>query len=465
MAYNYGNNIGYLGNTPGIQLVYNNIKRNQVYQATHNSNDERTSYNARSYISFSFGGTQIEDLNLIACVDGDRMEMQLTANFHDLTSSYDVVDGQFYWGTYYDNNQMNFYLATDGMTQENLEDFIRLFAPGSTRELILAEHPNRAIMARVAASPTINMIPFRETENLKINTIEREVTTVLYKGDIQLELITEEPFWYAKVNVLGEKVDDQYLGIKIWASNWIDTNNNNTVVYNDEDGLRIIYEDRIPTLAMLRAPCILGNDLIYRYNTQSARVDYALIAAHDPLGTQEDGAVVGETRTAIEEMSNSMSLNHGESVYLYYSGTAPEKPIIKFVTSGTINTFLNQEISIDFICQDSQKLQLKIPLIYQQYKQIRDAFNNWRKERDTYNDMRLFIRSNITHPIIRKWSLLVVNYCSIYNIKLNESGVNYLFNIFNSSNDGTIHADSKEINKYYLNFQTGEMIGNFDIEF
>lgn len=480
MAYNYGNDIGYLGNTPGIQPIYNNIKRNQVYQATHNSNDERTSYNARSYISFSFGGTQIEDLNLIACVDGDRMERQLTANFHDLTSSYDVVDGQFYWGTYYDNNQMNFYLATDGMTQENLEDFIRLFAPGSTRELILAEHPNRAIMARVATPPVMNVIPFQEEVDLKVNTMDRNTITALYKGDIHLELIMDEPFWYGKVNVLGEKVYNEELNADEWVANWTDANNNKVVTYNDKDALRIIYEDRIPTMVMLRAPCFLGNDLVYRYNTQCARVDYALVGAHDaPLGENEEGAIiitqrelqnpeVGKAQVAIEEMSDSMELpgdGHGVT-YLYYSGTAPEKPIIRFIVTGKINDFLNQEIKLDFYCgEEIQHLELKLPLIYQQYKQVKEAFSQWNSIDNTYRDIRLFIRANITHPVIKKWSLFIIDYCQANSIPLNANGIVYLKYIFC---DGIITngasrivqvniSEADLINIYELNFQTGEL--------
>ena len=478
MAYNYGNDIGYLGNTPGIQPVYNNIKRNQVYQATHNSNDERTSYNARSYISFSFGGTQIEDLNLIACVDGDRMEKQLTANFHDLTSSYDVVDGQFYWGTYYDNNQMNFYLATDGMTQENLEDFIRLFAPGSTRELILAEHPNRAIMARVATPPVMNVIPFQEDVDLKVNTMDRSTITALYKGDIHLELIMDEPFWYGRVNVLGEKVHNNELNIDEWVANWVDANDNHTIAYNDKDALRIIYEDRIPTMVMLRAPCFLGNDLVYIYNTQCARVDYALVGAHDaPLGAGEEGAIiirqeelqnpeVGKAQAAIEEMNDSMKLDRGESTYLYYSGTAPEKPIIKFIVNGAIDDLLKQEIKLDFYCgEEIQHLELKTPLIYQDYKKVKDAFSQWDSENDTYRDIRLFVRSNIIHPVIKKWSLFIIDYCQAHSteVSLTTQGVVYLKFLFlrRIIHPNGIEQTSYVTNEYELNFQTGELVCYF----
>jgi len=44
---------------------------------------------------------------------------------------------------------MDFVLSTDGITQVELDNFLHWFKAGIARELVLAEHPNRAIMARV----------------------------------------------------------------------------------------------------------------------------------------------------------------------------------------------------------------------------------------------------------------------------------------------------------------------------
>jgi len=46
------------------------------------------------------------------------------------------------------------------MTERQLDDFREWFAPGKERELILSEHPNRAILARVAAAPVYSFLPF-----------------------------------------------------------------------------------------------------------------------------------------------------------------------------------------------------------------------------------------------------------------------------------------------------------------
>jgi hypothetical protein len=72
----------------------------------------------RSFISFSYGGKNIEDFGLIAASDGDRMTRDGYASFEDITSTYPTLTGQFYWGTYYRNNTIHFNLVTDGMTQK-----------------------------------------------------------------------------------------------------------------------------------------------------------------------------------------------------------------------------------------------------------------------------------------------------------------------------------------------------------
>jgi len=117
----------------------------------------------RSFISFSYGGKNIEDFDLIAVTDGDRMNKDGYSSFNDITSSYDNLDGQKYWNTHYTTNTISFKLVTDGMEQRQLDDFLYWFSAGVCRELILAEHPNRAQLARVASVPKLHLLPFEKT--------------------------------------------------------------------------------------------------------------------------------------------------------------------------------------------------------------------------------------------------------------------------------------------------------------
>jgi len=175
----------------------------QVYKVTHDG-DKRLPFLRRSFISFTYGEdasgrpVPIEDFNLISTFDGDRLSRQAYASFNDLTSNYDVIHGQFFWGSYYTNNSLTFKLATDGMSQEDLDKFKYWFKAGTVRELILAEHPNRAIMARVATPPEIELLPFEKRVTVHLKDKEFQTSTTVYRGEITLELTMDDPFWYAK---------------------------------------------------------------------------------------------------------------------------------------------------------------------------------------------------------------------------------------------------------------------------
>jgi hypothetical protein len=69
----------------------------------------------RSFISFTYGGKPIEDFDLIATIVNNRIDREAYAAFNDIVTTYDNLDGQFYWGTHYATNSMQFILSTDGI--------------------------------------------------------------------------------------------------------------------------------------------------------------------------------------------------------------------------------------------------------------------------------------------------------------------------------------------------------------
>lgn len=185
--------------------------RSQVYMLTHDGAGLRLPYEKRAFISFTWGGKFIEDFNLIATVNGDRMQRQLYANFTDNITQSDVFDGQIYWKTHFDNNSISFNLTTDYMLQEQLDEFKAWFKPGRIEELVLAEHPNRAILARVSSPPEYNMLAFEEHITRKINDVDYTFTTAAYRGDITLEFDMDEPFWYSLQNIF-DRIGDEPIG-------------------------------------------------------------------------------------------------------------------------------------------------------------------------------------------------------------------------------------------------------------
>lgn len=290
----------------------------QVYQATHEG-ERRLPFMNRSFISFSYGEkadankkmhpVYIEDFGLIVTNTGDRMEKNLYANFSDLTSTYDVVPGQFFWGTYFHENSLTFNLTTDEMTQEQLDSFKYWFKAGSIRELILSEHPNRAIMARIVTPPQMNMIPFEKKVQITLGRGEDSVSsptyttsTTVYRGDITLEFVMDEPFWYAKQNILGvQNAIGEYI-----EEQWVDANGVQASIADSPDALKIIYEDHIPVGSTIKLSVFLGGDL---YATLNYEAVYSKI---------EKESSSDEYQAAQELSDDTTNLRNKLSYYYYY---------------------------------------------------------------------------------------------------------------------------------------------------
>ena len=454
-------------------------KHTQVFQATHNGEGLYLPHMNRSFMSFSFSDkpkngekeekrVYIEDFNLIATIDGDRLQRKGYSEFEDLTSNYEVLDGHFYWGTHYTNHTLDFNLATDGMTENELNNFLKWFQPGKTRELILSEHPNRAIMARVSASPELHLFPFEEKTVKKIAGQEYKTSTTLYKGEISLSFTMEEPYWYSKINIFG------YFDGQIYHDVWIDTNNKEVNIFNDPDAIKIALEDNIPIAGMIDASMLLGNNTFADADTATS----AATAAYDLKGdnvtpfyteTETQEVINGKTvnvisvleeeyiednariayveneGTALEKyiygarlsgaiMSESTGIENfaaNSSYYFYYAGNAPSKPIIEFILTPVISNStyyiinpknkyaLNETDNADniignpynvfsFESLNKKELQFTTPSVYTAYNQVIDIFNKM-STNTAWVQVRKDIRDYVNHPAARAWANKVID--------------------------------------------------------
>ena len=290
----------------GNEELNNKPERTQVYLTTHREDGTRLPYIHRSFISFTYGGKFIEDFGLISTTQ-DRLSKKAYANFEDFINDYATLNGQFYWGTHYKNNELNLTLSTDEITQNQIDEFKAWFSAGVERELILAEHPNRAIRARVAEPPQINLIPFEKKISFKINGLSYNTSTTLYKGDIELHFTMDEPHWYSKLNYVPSYIDkDTLTALTVEDENKVES-------LSDEDMLKILIEDGIPYQDQLTMDMFLGN---YTLVVQEARVDFAKV------GNSYVGIITGE--------SSGLNVKNDKNAYLFYSGNAVDYPIIQF---------------------------------------------------------------------------------------------------------------------------------------
>lgn len=279
--------------------IASSIRRSQVYQATH-MGEQTLPYMNRSFISFTYGGKKIEDFNLIATISNNKLNRKGYAPFEDTVSTYSNLDGQYFWGSHYKANQLDFILATDGIDQKQLDDFLYWFKAGTIRTLILAEHPNRAIEARVFEPPTLNLLPFQHELEQKYANIPYKITTTLYKGEINLSFTMDEPHWYAKVNILGEKVDDgQHIRYEnIWYDEFTNTN---VDIFASQDALKILYEDGIPLGSMIETNLLLGNGAYANVQDDPETKVWTIADEENPQffvigsGARINGVVTGST--------------------------------------------------------------------------------------------------------------------------------------------------------------------------
>jgi len=51
------------------------------------------------------------------------------------------------------------------------------------------------------------LLPFEHEVEIKIANDPYKTKTTLYKGDINIKFVMDEPHWYAKDNILGIKDD------------------------------------------------------------------------------------------------------------------------------------------------------------------------------------------------------------------------------------------------------------------
>ena len=489
-----------------LKLEIPTISSPQVYYVTHNEEGKYLPHMLRSFISFSYGGKNIEDFSLISVIDGDRMSRQLMPNFEDHTSTYEVIDGQFYWGTHFTNNTMTFNLATDGMTELDLDAFLNWFQPGQIKELILAEHPNRAIMARVATPPQMDLLPFEEKVYVKIAGEAYETSTTKYKGSITLEMVMDEPFWYAKYNLLDKPQYDSDQNITLWKEYWVDANGNiKEDLLQELDALKVIKEDLIPLRRMLKSTVLLGDNSMAGILPSgvmifaTGRVAPAGWTETDQARSIREGninriyavsdlSLVSERESSDINMQISIDPQNGYNImfpankelYLYYCGTAPSYPTIrfsfapifdsnsKFITNPANTVFANYEGEVT---EEVDEEVLQYNTIFLESTKVNDFnftlpsyfyfYNILMKFLKTVEDntalvtIREYVRENIKHSKIRE----------IINTILDSSEYSEDTLINDSNRTNIINAIYNEVKNVSVNcsfnLKTGECIGTY----
>lgn len=413
---------GYLTGSSVSPVEIDTEHNTQVYIATHDGAGNYLPYRNRSFISFSFGGKNIEDFDLIATIDNDFLERRLYADFEDNVSDSEIWDGQIYWSSHYTANEIDFSLATDGITDKQLSAFKTWFKPGRIEELILAENPNRAILARVAEAPTYHFMPFEHPIEVMVAGTAHKTSTTLYRGTIDLHFIMDDPFWYAKINILDHQIETSG---EYKTSYWIDANGQESLILEDKDAIKVIHEDNVPINSMLpnessASRVLFGTEIavfpdLSGGQTSSyvgeAQADFGHVAFR--LMSDENGMALPAT-----SLDNPTAASCG---YFYYGGNAPAKPILMFefvptfdsngFISAPANSFTSSENTYNTIVLESvnkQEFQFTTPALLMGYNQVINIFKTI-PETSSWEDVYEALRDTVKHAAARNYGRHVVD--------------------------------------------------------
>lgn len=399
---------------------------------------------ARQFISFSFKpltekvAKNIEDFDLIVTFAKDGLSKAIYAPFEDIVKSYKEVPGQQFYGSTINANTLAFNLTSDGMTENQLTEFSNWFKPGSIGELILSEHHNRKILARVSQPPQLEMTPYEKKVVQKIAGEEFEFSTTEYKGNITLNFTMDYPYWESIENIITEYyniVEEEIVKIDENGESITEEIQKKVPI---KENLKLIYEDGIPTLDQLLKASFNENFIVSEakmvlYGTGTAK------AAARVGSAQVDSGIVGKEgiyeyenqyeNTSLVSMAtgNSITLNKDEKCLLYYAGTAPSYPIITFSLTVEDNSYNNdgylkiignkyftnkydtitlgkQEEGV--YTQEKTTMNFTLPGFLESYNDTVKILKN--EKSNSYEDLLNDIRENITDSIMRSLAVQAI---------------------------------------------------------
>ena len=425
-----------VNNLIGNEKPSNKVQRTQVFQATHSREgaEKRLPFMYRSFISFTYGGKYIEDFGLIAITENDSIDRQLYSSFTDQVTDLEVLNGQLYWGTYYNANRLELTLCTDEITEKQLTTFAQWFKPGYARELVLAEHPNRAIMARLESPPEYHMLPFGK--KITSNIFGTQTSTTVYRGKIKITFVMDDPFWYSKINAISYDEGDE---------EWINYITGEIINLPVEDVAKFVEEDDLPIIQAITNKVLIGEPLNFSSNDIVAP---ARVAEDDEVNLNGSEVIIEEITVDWAIIGGSITINPinnpDEAVdienfnantphYFFYGGTAPGEPYLEFTIPNPINDIANSynkinnktynTIAIESI--NKQELRFTSPSVLTAYYQAQAIGPD-----DTEA-----LRDGVNHPLVRNYVIqhngqlpTITNMTFKINCKTGETTIKYEFN-------------------------------------
>lgn len=186
--------------------------------------------------------------------------------------------------------------------------------------------------------------------------------TSLYKGDITLEFVMDDPYWYSIKSIITEDVNPE--------------------------NLKVVLEDGVPHFSMLQNSCFLADNKYF----------------DDKEGIKEQ-----EQINLLEEEQ--------ESRYLYYCGSASAKPIISFDMEPIVNSdtglvsFWKNGSNNNYCLNigNEKTLEFTLPGLFSSYNKALEIVANY-PANSSILDLRAELRDSIYNYYTRSYIMSIIDF-------------------------------------------------------
>lgn len=359
----------------------------------------------KEYIDFSFNGHHISEFGLVAATSGDRYSFDGSPQFQDETSEINGVMGQYYWGTKIKTKEYTYNLATDGMTEQQFNDFKRLFRPGYYGQFYEDTWWDRYCYVRIKNVASFSFIPFRTKE--KIAGLEFD--SRIYKGECKLTLVQDKPFQFAFQHSLDSTLEELKL---------------NPVGANQQAALRMMYYSNIPARDSwdkdIGKCCIGGNAALpKRESNDTSTIFYntpSLLYYNPSTYDSESILTFTLTHTTTPVPVNGLNEPTGEPIYfneILDEYTSPTIPYNTITSTFPIRTgFVETK---DY--QQSQVFKYSLPETFEQVnKAIKIAYDYWQLEDEgAAVSLEERLREELVNGKVMSWAVSAIQTIMSYD--------------------------------------------------
>lgn len=380
---------------------------------------------AKEFIDFEFNGKHVSEFGLAVVSDGDRLSLDASPEFEDETSEVSGVDGQLYWGTRYKTRRREYKLATDGITEQQLNDFKKHFQPGQYGKLIEDERPYRYCYCRVDAVSNFSFIPFKK----KTRVMGYDIEVNEYKGEATLSFVQDDPRIYSTANYLASAITTENAQAVLrgmydnnipHATSWAATLDDQ---YSSVLGLMKIGSNVIGSSeSSIKAVCFLGADKVLQYNgTISSlvnRVAYRPADFTDPMiyYNPSTAKCLANLELYMNLTTTAFSSTSFTPVYIAniaddinvsaLNGTEPYNRVEssqKFVMKNGIITIKNPtfETTMKYTTPNA---------MHSVHRAIKIAWSFYNSGNNNVKDLEMTLQEEIIHPLIIERAMLVLSW-------------------------------------------------------